>query len=222
MAKAPQRLRAGFLVHDVSRLRRTAFDQRVRPLGITRSQWWVLANLSRHEGEDMMQIELARLLDVGKVTLGGLIDRLEENGFVVRTPDKLDRRSKRVSVSPKGRVLVQRMGAIAMDMNAQIMRGIPAPKQRELEEMLTVMKRNLIEMDAVPSSTSGGNNGNGNGGSARSSGSSGVEDGEGGEGGGNGNGGAGNASGNGRTGTGRTSAGRTSAGRPRRPAAKKK
>ena len=159
MAKAPQRLRAGFLVHDVSRLRRTAFDQRVRPLGITRSQWWVLANLSRHEGEDMMQIELARLLDVGKVTLGGLIDRLEENGFVVRTPDKLDRRSKRVSVSPKGRVLVQRMGAIAMDMNAQIMRGIPAPKQRELEEMLTVMKRNLIEMDAVPSSTSGGNNG---------------------------------------------------------------
>jgi MarR family transcriptional regulator for hemolysin len=153
MAKTTQPLRAGFLVHDVSRLRRTAFDQRVKPLGITRSQWWVLANLSRHEGEDMMQIELARLLDVGKVTLGGLIDRLEENGFVLRTPDKLDRRSKRVSVSAKGRALVQKMNLIAMEMNAQIMRGIPAAKQRELEDMLATMKHNLIEMDAVPTST---------------------------------------------------------------------
>jgi len=155
MAKTTQRLRAGFLVHDVSRLRRTAFDQRVKPLGITRSQWWVLANLSRHEGEAMMQIELARLLDVGKVTLGGLVDRLEENGFVVRTPDKLDRRSKRVTVSAKGMVLVQKMNLIAMEMNAQIMRGIPVAKQRELEDMLSKMKHNLIEMDAVPSSTNG-------------------------------------------------------------------
>ncbi len=153
MAKAPQRLRAGFLVHDVSRLRRTAFDQRVKPLGITRSQWWVLANLSRHEGEDMMQIELARLLDVGKVTLGGLVDRLEENGFVARTPDKVDRRSKRVSVSAKGRALVQKMNVIAMEMNEQIMRGIPAAKRLVLEEVLSTMKRNLIEMDALPSSS---------------------------------------------------------------------
>jgi len=151
----PRRLRAGFLVHDVSRLRRTAFDQRVKHLGITRSQWWVLANLSRHEGEDMMQIELARLLDVGKVTLGGLIDRLEENGFVTRTPDKLDRRSKRISVSPKGRTLVQKMNAIAIEMNNQIMRGISLSQQHELEEMLATMKHNLIEMDAVPSSNGG-------------------------------------------------------------------
>ena len=155
MPKTTQRLRAGFLVHDVSRLRRTAFDQRVKPLGITRSQWWVLANLSRHEGEAMMQIELARLLDVGKVTLGGLIDRLEENGFVTRTPDKLDRRSKRISVSPKGRALVQKMNAIAIEMNNQIMRGLSLSQQHELEDMLATMKHNLIEMDAVPSSNGG-------------------------------------------------------------------
>jgi DNA-binding MarR family transcriptional regulator len=151
--KETQLLRAGFLVHDVSRLRRTLFDQRVKPLGITRSQWWVLANLSRHEGDDMMQIELARLLDVGKVTLGGLVDRLEENGFVIRNPDKIDRRSKRVSVSAKGKALVKQMEQIAKDMNAQIMRGIPVSKQRDLEDMLTRMKHNLIELEAVPAST---------------------------------------------------------------------
>ena len=95
-------VRAGFLIHDVSRLRRTVYDQRLKALGFTRSQWWVFSNLSRHEGQGFMQVELARLLNVGKVTLGGLIDRLEERGFVIRVPDITDRRSKRVKMSRRG------------------------------------------------------------------------------------------------------------------------
>lgn len=143
--------RPGFLIHDVSRLRRTVFDQRMKPLGITRSQWWALSNLSRHEGEGLMQIELARLLDVGKVTVGGLIDRLEESGFVTRVPDKIDRRSKRVLVSRKGKALIEKMRAIATDVNAEIMATISDEEQTLLADVLTRMKRNLIAMDAVPS-----------------------------------------------------------------------
>ena len=100
-----------------------------------------------------MQIELARLLDVGKVSLGILLDRLEESGFVERKPDQFDRRTKRVIVSDKGIALTQIMNVIAMEMNAQIMRGISASKQLALEEMLATMKQNLIEMDAAPPST---------------------------------------------------------------------
>jgi MarR family transcriptional regulator, transcriptional regulator for hemolysin len=40
----------GFLVHDVARLLRTTFDRRVRALGLTRSQWWVLNHLFRNDG----------------------------------------------------------------------------------------------------------------------------------------------------------------------------
>ena len=39
--------RLGFLMHDVSRLRRIVFDEFVRPIGLTRSQWWILAQVSR-------------------------------------------------------------------------------------------------------------------------------------------------------------------------------
>lgn len=69
--KLPQDVRIGFLVHDVSRMRRTLFDQAMKPLGITRSQWWVLSQLSRHTRTGMLQTDLARDLDVGKVTVGG-------------------------------------------------------------------------------------------------------------------------------------------------------
>ena len=43
-------IRFGFLVHDVSRLRRIVVDRALKPLGITRSQWWVLSFLSRRDG----------------------------------------------------------------------------------------------------------------------------------------------------------------------------
>ena len=35
--------RLGFLMHDVSRLRRGVFDEFMKPVGLTRSQWWILA-----------------------------------------------------------------------------------------------------------------------------------------------------------------------------------
>ena len=47
----------GFLMHDVARLMRTAFDRRVKALGLTRSQWWVLNHLCRNDG--VTQAELA-------------------------------------------------------------------------------------------------------------------------------------------------------------------
>jgi DNA-binding MarR family transcriptional regulator len=96
---------------------------------------------------------LARLLDVGKVTLGGLIDRLEENGFVTRTSDANDRRSKRISISRKGKALVEEMEAIALEVNDACMTGVSREEQRVLVDVLAKMKRNLISMNAVPSST---------------------------------------------------------------------
>src|SRR6266404_5294276 len=71
-------LRLGYLIHDVSRLRRMMFDRDLAPLGITRSQWWVLAFISRKDG--LPQTQLANELDVGKVAVGALIDRLESSG----------------------------------------------------------------------------------------------------------------------------------------------
>ena len=77
-------LRLGFLIHDVSRLRRSAFDRCLKPLSVTRSQWWVLAYLSREDG--MTQSQLAEELDLGKVAVGGLIDRTTERSMVT-VPD---------------------------------------------------------------------------------------------------------------------------------------
>jgi DNA-binding MarR family transcriptional regulator len=150
MAREEHPFRIGFLIHDVSRLRRTVVDKELRPMGVTRSQWWVLANLSRHNGEGMMQTELAKVMDVGKVTLGGLIDRLEAAGLVKRQADPTDRRAKRVVMTPLGAKLLADIQVIAKDVNAKIMAGIKKSDIVRTETVLHKMKQQLIGMDAVP------------------------------------------------------------------------
>ena len=146
--RGPNDLRIGYYVHDVSRLRRTLFDQKMKPLGVTRSQWWVLAQLGRSEktmGEQgMLQTELANVLDVGKVTVGGLIDRLEAGGFVKRTPCPNDRRAKRVVVTEMGRQTLQKMTSVSQELNALILGSIPKDQIKAAEAALQQMKKNIM------------------------------------------------------------------------------
>ncbi|MGV0819077.1 MarR family winged helix-turn-helix transcriptional regulator [Martelella sp. AMO21009] len=137
-------LRLGYLIHDVSRLRRVCFDRELAPLGITRSQWWVLAFISRNDG--LQQTRLANELDVGKVALGSLIDRLQSGGFVERRPDDKDRRVKRVFLTEKARGLMSKIGKISDEFNARILKGIPRDDLELTSRTLYGMKQNLIAL----------------------------------------------------------------------------
>ncbi len=135
-------LRLGFLIHDVSRLRRSAFDRCLKPLSVTRSQWWVLAYLSREDG--MTQSQLAEELDLGKVAVGGLIDRLEKSGLVRREADANDRRVNRVFLEPKSKQLVTKMRKVSHRMNEQILAGLTDDRLEGTAVTLDAMKRNLL------------------------------------------------------------------------------
>src|SRR5688500_19297065 len=87
----------GYLVNDVARLMRTVYDRRVRSLGLTRSQWWVLNYLFRHPG--VTQSELAAILEVERATLGRLLHRLQAKGWARREDDARDRRDWRVQLA---------------------------------------------------------------------------------------------------------------------------
>lgn len=134
-------IRLGFLIHDVSRMRRTAYDQLMKPLGVTRAQWWVLAHLSRHDG--MMQTELADALEVGKASLGSLIERLADAGFVERREAPGDRRAKRVHLAKPGHLLVQQMAQAEISLNDRILGALSVADRGTMIRTLSVIKRAL-------------------------------------------------------------------------------
>lgn len=149
-------IRLGFLIHDVSRMRRSAYDQFMKPLGVTRAQWWVLAYLSRHDG--MMQTQLADVLEVGKASLGDVIESLERNGWVERRPDPSDKRAKRVYLTKPAQTLIKRMTMMEDDFNSQILAELTTTERTELHRSLQKIKHALSRLSpgsssATPTST---------------------------------------------------------------------
>ena len=137
-------LRFGFLIHDVSRLRRVVVDRALKPLGITRSQWWVLAFLSRRDG--MTQTALASDLDLTKVAVGGLLDRMEAAGFVERRADHHDGRARRVYLTRAGAKTVNTIRESVEAVELEILSRIPEDALEQAAETLRTLKETLLEM----------------------------------------------------------------------------
>ena len=135
----------GFLVHDVARLLRVAYDRRTRELGLTRSQWWVLNHLYFHEG--ITQSELAEVLDIEKPTLGRLLDRLEDKGWLERRADVSDRRAKRVYLTGNVQDLMRALRVLAADLRGKALDGLDEGEREQLLETLRVVKGNLLRLN---------------------------------------------------------------------------
>ena len=135
----------GFLVHDVARLMRMNYDRRVKKLGLTRSQWWVITNLYRNDG--LTQSELAETLDIERASLGRLLDRLEANGWVRREPCDRDRRAKRVRLANAVDPVMREMRAIAAGLRRDAMAGLQPHEQEAFVDVLLAIKSNLVALN---------------------------------------------------------------------------
>jgi MarR family transcriptional regulator for hemolysin len=131
----------GFLLNDVARLMRTAYDRRIRKLGLTRAQWWVLTHLYRSNGAT--QTELAEILEIEKPTLGRLLDRLEAKGWVKREHDAKDRRVWRVHLTDEVEPALRTMRAIAKELRRDALTGISAAERERFVDALLAIKENL-------------------------------------------------------------------------------
>ncbi len=140
-------LNLGFLLHEVTRLMRRNLDRRVRHLGLTQAQWRALSYLARHEG--VSQTALADLLEVRPITLGRLVDRMQESGWVVRESDPTDRRACRLRLTERAQPLLEEVRALAAQTRAEATAGIPAAARRQLIDALSLMKHNLLAAEAA-------------------------------------------------------------------------
>ena len=132
----------GFLVNDVARLLRTAYDRRIREIDLTRAQWWVLTHLFR--GDGVTQTELAETLEIEKPTLGRLLDRLQEKGWVRREHDARDRRVWRVHLTEEVEPALRTMRALAGELRRDALSGISAADSERFVDTLLAIKENLL------------------------------------------------------------------------------
>jgi len=137
--------RLGYLVHDVSRLRRIVFDRALAPLKITRSQWRVLEFIA-YNGNGLPQTQLAHELDIGKVAVGSLIDRLERTGFVVRRACANDRRVNLIFLTAQAHALLENIRIKVEDFDASVFGEVEKFELRAALRTLLAMKRALLAL----------------------------------------------------------------------------
>lgn len=103
-----ERVELAFLMSHVTRMLRRRFDMDMAPLELTRAQWRAMLYVFRLSNPT--QTELAEILELGRASVGSLIDQLERSGYVSRVADSDDRRVWRVVPS---RLAVSRQSKIA-------------------------------------------------------------------------------------------------------------
>ena len=129
------------LMAQVARLMRRAFDEKARTIGMTRPQWQVISLLAMNEG--INQGGLAEMLEVEPITLGRMIDRLQEGNFVERRPDPADRRAWRLHLTDKARGLLELLRPMALETAETAQEGLNAEQRELLVRTLVQMRNNL-------------------------------------------------------------------------------
>jgi len=150
-----KKLQIGVVVHEVSRLRRKAIDQLLQPLGITGAQWWVLTYISLRPG--LSQARLADELNLGKVALGGLIDRLMKNDLIDRRSDDQDKRINLIFLSDAGLHLAREISRISAGVQDEALKDISPD---ELEVAISVLMRMQNNLETIVGTNKAGKVGN--------------------------------------------------------------
>jgi MarR family transcriptional regulator, transcriptional regulator for hemolysin len=129
------------LLSDVARQMRTYADQVAQARGMTRAQLIILARLERQP--DISQNELAAVAEVAPMTIGRLIDRLEELGLVKRCADPEDRRIWRLRLTPAARPLLRECKRFRDKLHKVMTKGIDPAVLDAMKIGLREIKENV-------------------------------------------------------------------------------
>lgn len=99
----------------------------------------VLASLARSD-EGLTMSDLSRQLMVSNGNVTGLIDRMTDEGLVMRVPHPADRRSSYVSLSEKGRKRFEKMAAEHARWIDELFEGLDEKDSAELSALLGTLK----------------------------------------------------------------------------------
>jgi DNA-binding MarR family transcriptional regulator len=129
-------------VHQV--LTRRA-DQILAPIDLTFARYELLVRLYFRGGSLPLK-QLGRQLQIHQTSITSLVDKLETQGLIKRTPHPSDRRSTIAQMTPSGRVLLEK--AIKL-LNAELFRdlGLTGDEAHLLIGLLMKMRRSWNDIE---------------------------------------------------------------------------
>lgn len=134
----------GHLVWRLAMKWRTAVDRALDPLGLTHAQYVVLSSLLLLDRPS--QRELADHTGLEALYVSKLARALEASGLIERTRDKVDTRTVRLSLTPRGREAVEPAVALVGSLLDRLLE----PLGGRSDDRTAAFSRELTALLAVP------------------------------------------------------------------------
>lgn len=130
-------LQFGILLKRVFYLWHQVINERLRPRGMSHSQWRVVLELSRSPAP-MTQSALAAELGVEAPTMVRLIDRLADKGWLAREACPADRRARLVRLTPRAQKLARELEVVVGEVRRELLHDLGA---RELAASIGALSK---------------------------------------------------------------------------------
>jgi MarR family transcriptional regulator for hemolysin len=120
---------------------RNYFDRQVAALGVTRSQWAMIAVVATNPGAT--QRVIADALEMSEASAGRLVDRLCSEGLLTRRSREDDRRAKAIFISDAAEPLLEKLTVIARESEDRMFKGMTDAEIETLHTLLEKVYANL-------------------------------------------------------------------------------
>lgn len=138
---------AGEALRDFSEQAHRVLANRLGKQGTSVARAKLLLFIS-HRGT-VRSIDLVQGLGYAPRTVTEGIDALEQEGLVLRTQDKVDRRAKRIALTEAGAAALDVISPLLCDFAEQMFGVLDDAERRQLAGFLQRMRGRLVEMEAA-------------------------------------------------------------------------
>lgn len=119
---------------------KTELDNKLRKYNLTATQFIVLEYLVENEGKNIIQKDICELLEIRHTTVIGIIKRLEEKGFIIKSNNK---RTNLIKISKKGKKLYNNLSGRKYNVEDILLSGFTKEEIKDMEGKLNKMYVNI-------------------------------------------------------------------------------
>jgi DNA-binding MarR family transcriptional regulator len=134
---------AGHLIRRLNQHSTQVFGDRVQEAGfdLTPVQFAAMDAIGAHPGID--QAGIAAKIAYDRATIGGVIDRLEQKGYVTRKVSKQDRRAREVRLTKKGEQAYDDILPVVRALQDDVLRGLTQSERATFQKLANKVVGNI-------------------------------------------------------------------------------